>query len=148
MYIHCYLRRGVVYIPTLGKVDGGPYYDIEPVAVVGASNTESLRVAFAEAIKRGNPNVASINRPNHPPPILLKYAGLKSWNTFARDTSIWGIEERNGILQIEHFCKDRPGGWTREEEKDENFPPGTTVAEMIERMIAILQAAATHKPSR
>jgi hypothetical protein len=30
MHLTCYLRKGVVYIPTLGHVHRGPYLHIEP----------------------------------------------------------------------------------------------------------------------
>jgi hypothetical protein len=148
MLVQCFLRRGLVYIPTSGMVDRGLYYDVEPVAVVATLDTDALRHAFVETIARGNPRVAAIKRPDHPPPILLKYAGLKNWNTFAREASLWEIEERNEIFRIETYRKDPPGGWTRDEDKDETFPPGTTAAPVIERMIAILQTAAAQAPSK
>ena len=145
MYLQCYLKRGVVYIPTSGMIERGFYRDVEPVAVIVVSSTDALRRAFAAAFVLGNPKVPAIKGPNHPPPILLKYAGLKNWNTFARDTSVWGIDERNGVFRIKPYRKDPPGGLTKEEGKDETFPPGTTTAEVIERMIAILQEAAETK---
>jgi hypothetical protein len=141
MYLHCYLRRGLVYIPTSGMIERGFYRDVEPVAVLAVSNTDALCRAFAAAFALGNPKVPAIKRPEHPPPILLKYAGLKSWNTFARDTSVWSIDEREGVFCIEPFRKDPPGGWTKEDGKDETFPPGTPAVVVIERMIAILQQA-------
>ena len=148
MYLQCYLRRGLVYIPTTGMIERGFYRDTEPVAVVATSNTDALRHAFAETIARGNPRVPAIKRPDHPPPVLLKYADVKSWNTFARDASVWAIDERNGVFRIEPYQKDPPGGWTKEDGKDETFPPGTTAAAVIERMIQILQTAAAQAPSK
>ncbi len=142
MLVACYLRQGLVYIPTSGMIERGLYYGVEPVSVVTASNTDALRQAFADAIARGNPKVPAFKRPDYPPPILLKYAGLKKWNTFAREASTWDFEERNGIFHITHYRKDRPGGWTKEDGKDETFPTGTAAAAVIERMIVILQAAA------
>jgi len=41
MRCHLYLRKGKVFIPTFGRVPGGPYRDIEPVAVVDVSNRGS-----------------------------------------------------------------------------------------------------------
>lgn len=141
MYLHCYLRKRLVYIPTSGMIERGFYRDVEPVAVLAVSNTDALRRAFAAAFALGNPKVPAIQRSEHPPPILLKYAGVKSWNTFARDTSVWGIDERDGVFRIEPFRKDPPGGWTKEDGKDEFFQPGTTSSVVIERMISILQDA-------
>jgi hypothetical protein len=39
MNCHLYLRRGNVYLPTMGKMDEGFYRGVEPVADVSASNT-------------------------------------------------------------------------------------------------------------
>jgi hypothetical protein len=80
---HLYLRKGRVFVPTLGRVPGGPYRDIEPVTVVEVSDTDGLRRAFRQTIARGNPPVGPYPRPN-PPPVVLKHAGVKSWGAFAR----------------------------------------------------------------
>ena len=37
--VELYLRKGVVYVPTMGKMDEGFYRGVEPVADVSASNT-------------------------------------------------------------------------------------------------------------
>jgi hypothetical protein len=143
MLIPCFLRRGVVYIPTAGMIERGFYRDIEPVTVVAVSNTDALRRAFANAVALGNPKVPPpLRGAKHPVPILLKHAGLKSWNTFARQASHWDFEDRNGVFLITHYDKAPPGGWTKDKGKDETFPPGASITEVIERMIAILQAAA------
>jgi hypothetical protein len=40
MRCHMYLRKDKVFIPTFGRVPGGPCRDIEPVAVVEVSDAE------------------------------------------------------------------------------------------------------------
>jgi hypothetical protein len=30
VHLHLYLRKGRIFIPTFGRVPGGPYRDIEP----------------------------------------------------------------------------------------------------------------------
>jgi hypothetical protein len=84
MNCHLYLRRGTVYLPTMGKMDEGFYRGVEPVADVSASNTEEIRQALRATIARGNPVVPILRRSEIPPPVLLKYAGVKSWSTFER----------------------------------------------------------------
>src|SRR6516162_4826640 len=78
MLCHLYLRKGKVLVPTLGRVPGGPYRDIEPVTVAEVSDTDNLRQAFRQTIARGNPPVGPYPRPN-PPPVVLRHAGVKSW---------------------------------------------------------------------
>jgi hypothetical protein len=141
MHCHLYLRKGTVFIPTSGIVHKGLHRDVEPVAVVPVSNTQALRQALHETIARGNPPTPHYRRGSYPQPAVLKYAGVKSWTAFARDASPWSIKEKDGIYQI--LGKRRhPNGWVAEAEQTIEFPPGSTVNDVIERMVAILQEAA------
>jgi hypothetical protein len=140
MYCNLYLRKGKVLIPTFGRVDIGLYRDIEPVTVVDVLDADALRRAFHETIARGNPPVGPYPRPN-PPPVVLKHAGVKSWGAFARGASPWNIKRRGGIYQIVGHQKG-PDGWVEDPEQKIEFPPGTTLDQVIDRMIAILQDAA------
>jgi hypothetical protein len=136
MRCHLYLRKGKVFIPTFGRVPGGPYRDIEPVAVVDVSNADDLRRAFRETIARGNPPIGPYPRPN-PPPVVVKYAGVKN----ARGALPWSIDEENGIFQI--IGRRRTlDGWVEDPEQTIKFPVGRTLDQVIDRMIAILREAA------
>lgn len=134
------MRKGKVFTPTFGRAPGGPYRDIEPVAVVEVSDTEGLRRAFRETIARGNPPIGPYPRSN-PPPVVVKYAGVKSWGAFARGALPWSIEEENGIIQI-IGRRRTPDGWVEDPEQTIDFPSGTTLDQAIDRMIAILRDAA------
>jgi hypothetical protein len=147
MECSCYLRNGVVYIPTEGMVDIGFYREIEPVAVVPVANTSALHQAFADTMMRGNPKVPVIRGREFPPPVVLKYAGVKSWRAFARGTSSWTLGERNGFFRIQGYRKDG-GGWVPDQNAIESFPLGTSTDQVIDRMIAILQEAARRDQPR
>lgn len=140
MHCHLYLRKGRVFIPTSGLVPGGPYRDIEPVAVVDVSDADGLHQAFRETIARGNPPPPPYPRP-YPPPVVVKYAGVKSWAVFARGALPWSIEEDNGIFQI-IGRRRTPDGWVEDSDQTITFAPGTMLHQVIDRMIAILQEAA------
>ena len=142
MHSICYLRKGVVYIPTLGMVNKGLYQHIEPVAMAPVSNTDALRGIFSEVFARGNPQVPLPEQPDTSPSVLLKYAGVKTWSTFARIASTWGVDERDGQYKILGYRKDPPNGWVRDKTQDEVFPVGTTATDVVNRLIAILQGAA------
>jgi hypothetical protein len=43
MYLHLYLRKGKVIIPTLGAVHQRLHRDIEPVAVLAVADAEGIR---------------------------------------------------------------------------------------------------------
>jgi hypothetical protein len=138
---HLYLRKGKVFIPTFGRVDKGLYRDIEPVAVVDVSDTDALRQAFHETIARGNPPTPYYPRDAYPQPVVAKYAGVKTWSAFARGASPWNIKEKDGTYQIVGHRKG-PSGWVEDPEQRIQFPPGTTLDQVIDHMIAVLQAAA------
>lgn len=50
MSCHMYLRKGTIYLPTIGKMDEGFYREVEPVVVVSASNFEEIRQALQTKI--------------------------------------------------------------------------------------------------
>jgi hypothetical protein len=145
MFWQFYLRMGLVYVPTTGVVQRGFYRIIEPVTVVPISNQDAARHALSEAIARGNPSVAAPNPSDRSPPFLTRYAGVKSWGAFVRNASLWGIDEREGKFEILAYRRDPPNGWTHDKSLDEAFAAGTTADEIIERMIAIMQKAATDR---
>jgi hypothetical protein len=142
MNCHISLRNGIVYMPTMGKMGKGFYRGVEPVAVVPAKNTEALRQALEATITRGNPMVPQPQRRDDwPPPVVLKYAGVKSWSAFERGLRVWDLKESKGIYQIAGNIRG-PHGWVEDRDQTINFPPGTSVDSVVDRMIAILQAAA------
>src|ERR1700746_2607103 len=114
---------------------------MEPVAVAPVSNPEAVRQATRAAISRGNPPAPRYPPGGHPQPIVVRYAGVKSWSTFVRGTLTWGINERDGEYQIIGYSRD-PDGWREDPEQKVVLPVGSTLDTVIERMIAILQEAA------
>jgi hypothetical protein len=141
MNCEIYLRNGTVYVPTIGKMDEGFYRGIEPVAVVSASNVEALRHALQAAIARGNPIVPTLKRGEWPPPILLKYADVKSWSTFERGMQLWDIKEKDGIYRISPNTKQPNGMWKEDPKQTITLPPGASAEDVANCLIAILQNA-------
>ena len=76
------------------------------------------------------------------PPVMLKYTGDKSWSAFMRGATCWSIREKEGIFEIEPYRVHPNGYWEPDRDQSIQFPSGTTVDEVIDRMIAILQDAA------
>lgn len=142
MYFSISLRNRVVYLPTMGKMDKGFYRGIEPVAVVPAANSDALRTSLLDTIARGNPDVPMLKRREWPPPVVLKYAGVKSWSAFDRGMTLWGIEERDSIWHIVGKRKEASGARVDDPEQTISFPPGTSVPDVVNRMIAVLQQTA------
>ncbi|MHB8648522.1 MAG: hypothetical protein ACYDAR_22295 [Thermomicrobiales bacterium] len=144
MYIQCFLRKGVVYMPLLAAVGpGAGYRHLEPVAVIPAGDAASLRNAFLERFARGNPVVPERSRPDdYPEPVVLKAAGVKTWARFGRGVSIWMIGYEDGIYKIIGHCKNPQGVYVQDPDQVITMPPGTSADHLCDRMIEILQAAA------
>jgi hypothetical protein len=142
MLYQVYLRKGAVIVPTTGKVDRGPYRDVEPVDVVPLSDVAAIRRALQATIARGNPPTPRYPRGAHPQPVVVKHAGVKSWAAFAREAlPPWNIQEKDGAFEIVAHRK-HPAGWVEDPEQTVIFPPGSSVDQVIDRMITILQDAA------
>jgi hypothetical protein len=145
----CYLRKSIVYIPHLVKEVHGAYAKVGPVAVVPVSDTEALRRAFHATISHGVPVV--------PPPsptdrdeldlVVPKSAGLKSFPAFARGASPWGIVQKDGLYEIRGSRKGPVRGWVDDPEQKIVLPPGSSLDDLVERMILVLQAAASKQGS-
>ena len=146
MLFQCYLRRGLVYVPTTAKRGTSVYTAIEPVAVISAADTVGLTRAFQDAMSRKNVAVPPI-RGKRPPPVLLKYAGVQTWSAFAHGTSTWNIEENEGTYHIVGHKMHAKGYWVEDADQKITFPPGTKVEAVIERMIATVQHAARNARS-
>ena len=142
MNCHLYLRSGTVYLPTMGKMDEGFYRAVEPVSVVSASDVGGIRQALQATIARGNPAVPMLRRSEYPPPLLLKYAGVKSWSAFERGLEFWTIKQKNSVFQIAGQSKRPDRAWRDDAERTIVLPPTSTVDDVIDQMIVVLQGAA------
>lgn len=144
MFCYLYMRNGTVYLPTMGIMEKGFYRGIEPVAVVSATNTEALREMLAATITRGNPIVPKLRRREWPPPVILKYAGVRTWSAFERGLLAWEIEEKDGTFRIAGNTKRSNGMWLGDPEQTITFPAGASVDEVVDRVVSILQHAVLH----
>ena len=85
-------------------------------------------------------------RDDWPPPVVLKYAGVKSWSAFERGLRVWDLKENDGIFQIVGNTRVSHG-WVEDPKQTIMSPSGTSVDHVIDRMVAILQDAAGNNSS-
>src|SRR5579859_2068606 len=113
MLFICYLRDGIVFVPTMARREAEPIYTtIEPVSVVPVSSPEDVRRALLETIARKNVIIPNPDpKALRAPPLILKYAGVKSWSAFFRNASMWSIREDDGVCKIRYHCKQPKGSW-------------------------------------
>src|SRR5579883_1292439 len=143
MLLGVYLRKGVVYLPTLSKTVDGIYKIGEPVAVVSVSETGRLKQALLDTASRGNPRVPNPPRDAQQIFILPKYAGVKSMAAFYQSLQIWDISDYDNIYRIVGQRPRRDRGWEDDPDNVVTFPPDTKLDEVIDRAIDILQKAST-----
>ena len=143
MFHTCYLKKDTVYLPTMVSQGIARYMDVDPVTVVLVADTERLRQAMRDTILKENPFRAPTVEDARKPPVILKYTGDKSWSAFMRGASCWSIYEKDGIFQIEPYRIHPKGYWEPDRDNFIKFPSGTSIDVVIDRMIAILQSAAS-----
>jgi hypothetical protein len=137
MLFECYLRNGIVYIPTVGRVDEGFYRSIDPVTIVPVSDTMGLQNALRGTMTRGNPNIANLPGSEL---VLPRSAGVKTWTAFARGALTWNIREQEGTWQIIGQRKRSDRGWENDPNQIIALPTGAGVDEVCNRLISVLQA--------
>lgn len=142
MVYSIYLKNGTVYLPAMVNQGIARYMEVEPVAVVPVADTVGLRRALHDTVSKQNQFVAPLIEDARKPAVVLKYTGDKSWPAFMRGTSPWEISEKDGKFRIAGHRVHRKGYWEPDPDQMIHFPPGTSLDEVIDRMIAILQDAA------
>jgi hypothetical protein len=142
MLYHIYLKKGMVYLPTTVNQGTARYLEVDPVTVVPVVDTEDLRRAMRTTIPKENRFVPPSIEDARKRPVLLKYTGDKSWSAFMRGTLPWSIYEKDGKYQIEGYHVHSKGYWERDKSQTIEFPAGTRLDDVIDRMIEILQHAA------
>lgn len=136
-----YFRRGNIFVPTVARAEAGYYLNIEPVAVVDVADFGGVLSAIQAAIERGNPAIPTPTRANFPKPVVPRYAGVKSWPQFARQSLYWSIEKAANEYRIVPGRPTPDGGWVDDEAHAKTLPPGTTAEGAAERMARIIQSA-------
>jgi hypothetical protein len=147
MNISLRLYNGVVYIPTSYRVEGvGFFFTGTPLEAVPVEQAERLQQAILAAIGRGNPPIgfeeykSQLDRKDHPE---LKATGVRSWYALDRQTKgSWSLAEKDDLYQIYVWRPRKDRGWEVDHDKDERFPAGTPVDEVIARLIALVQERA------
>lgn len=141
MNCSCYVRQGLVYLPTWAETVDGVNVAQEPVAVIPVGDTSAFRLALRDRFLRGNPKIP---RPNFRTmiPFFVTHAGVKSWSAFERGMTTWSIEEIKGIYSV-YFCyRNRDKLWVRDPDRKVTLPPGTSLDDACRRIVETIQAEA------
>jgi hypothetical protein len=138
----CYLKNSTVYLTTVVNQVTAVYMDVEPVTAIPVVDTKALHQALADLISKPNAFVPRSVEDARRPPVILKHTGDKSWPAFRRAAMCWVIKHREGLYKIAGHRTHQSGYWEEDPEQTIRFPPGTTVNDVVDRMVGILQNAA------
>ena len=111
MLLRLYLRKNLLYLPTVALTDAGFYRDVEPVQVVGLVDIPLLEQAIKGALARGNPVVSAPPRAAIPKPVVLAYAKVKSWSAFERDALTWLVRREENAYHLSMGRRRIDRGW-------------------------------------
>jgi hypothetical protein len=139
----CYLRRGIVYVPTFGRTPNGWHRMIEPIAAVPLEKTDDIRAAVEERFRRGTPMVGTApSTQDEKRDALLVLAGAESWTAFDRSsTGSWKITHgEEGFKIIPWRLHSKKGGWTADKEAAISLPAGTAFDAACDRLIGMMRA--------
>lgn len=136
-----YLRKGQVIVPTASQTDAGFYIELEPVTVADAVDADAVVCAVVAAMELGNPRIKTPERDAYLPPVVLPYAGVKSWKTFEKGAQTWSVDVEAKHIVIRPQRTHEEGGWVDDEDKLEYFPPDTPFEKIAQRVAQLVQLA-------
>ena|ERR1700722_16719139 len=147
MIVSPLLYKDTVYIPTTYIVEGGgPFFEGTPLEAVPVEQTKRLRLAILAAVNRGNAPISraevTVARTANIPPMLAA-TGARSWYVLDRQMKgSWSLVEKDGTYQIRVDQPMEPRGWHEDKSKRMEFPAGTLLEDVIDRLIAMIQERA------
>lgn len=142
--VGCYLRQGIVYVPTFGRVPDGAYGMVNPIAAVPLENTDDLRTVLQERFLLGNPTLGvGSSVQDGEGSALLALAGTGSWAAFNRSsTGAWNIANRDDGPKIIPFrFYSKKSGWVPDRDAVISLPAGTTLDAACNHLIEVMRAA-------
>ena len=135
-----FLRRGLVIVASAAKTRAGFYMDVEPVRVAESNDLESIGRAVKFVIDRGEVIVDTPTRASMPPAVVLKYAGVKTWSSFANGMSNWHIRRRDLRFVIEIPVNAASAAErSNRTSKEEMLPIGATSEDVGRRIAQSIQ---------
>ena len=138
MIWNVYLRRGMLYVPTVARTESGLYLDVEPVGVAAATDADAVRKVVRSAIERGNPAIPTPARGAFPKPVVLRHAGMQSWSEFERATSSLAVAHRDGRFRIIPRRKGDEGGWEDDVSATEVLDPSAGSEDVARRIVVLI----------
>ena len=145
MLWNIYLRSGSVFIPTVAKTVDGFYMDVDPVEVISADDKTGVVTAIKGVVDKGNPLIPTPTRSAFPKPAVLKYAKVKTWDTFEKKASCWKLSHENGAFQLRSLRKDVEGGWCDDGKSIDTFSGPTAIDDLASAVFGEIESFSQNK---
>ena len=139
MLWHVYLRKGMVFIPTVATTDAGFFMDIDPVSLVESESKQRVIEEIKATVAKGNPLVATPARASFPKPVVVKYANVKSWAAFEKNAFCWKIFKKDSSFQLRPQRKSLFRGWEDDLSRSETFDGETAIEELANSIAEQMQ---------
>lgn len=143
MLLHFSILKRVVYIPTVAKTEAGFYEDIEPVAVIELSDTNTLRSVLEQRLIEGNPIIPTPKAAGRATSPILKYSPIKSLSKFDKEAAYWRIYEKGGIYEFGPLKRRIDRGWEEDPEKMRKMSSESTLDDVVDQVVKSVQASST-----
>ena len=131
---HVYVRKGTAFVPDVARTEAGFFLDAEPVRVAKLSDLQSLASAIEQVMATGNPRVPTPTRAAFPKPVILKPAGVKSWNAFVERGACFTIFRGEDELEIAETGRNDDGEWVDAPSLNQKLSGGSPALEIATRI--------------
>jgi hypothetical protein len=116
MQLTLYVLGNKVIVPTVSRTQAGYNLETEPVASLDLADP-ALPEVLQHVLERGNPIIPTPSRANFPKPVVLSYAGAKSWSEFTEIADRWELTEHNGTYTLARGTRDSDANYWGGKEK-------------------------------
>jgi hypothetical protein len=130
-----YVRKGKAIIPTIAQTEAGYWLDVKPVEVADVADRPALIAALQHTVARGNPTVPVPTRAAFPEPVVLPYAGVKTWSAFTKGASGWKLSKDAGSYVIAPYRDGQEGGWEEDLQRKEEIPAEAPIDSVLQRLV-------------
>lgn len=129
-----YIRKGLVYLPTIAEAKSGFFLEIEPIEVADVNDKQAVREAVFATLARNRPVVPDPDPETYKMAPILALAGVKSWSTFYKNAKQLGVMRGESGYEIFRL-KPYGRGFTSDETSRIKLPGNCTIAQVVDRVV-------------
>jgi hypothetical protein len=134
--VYCNERTGAVLIPSAAKTEAGFWLSVEPVEVAHADDETSILSGVRKIAALGVRSVPTPARDAFPKPIMLKYAGSKTWSAFVKIHMRIDVEQNaDGQFSVQPWRRGESRSYEPDLSAFRVLPIGATLGDAVFEVI-------------